>query len=154
MAELQVGDTAPDFELPSDSGEPVRLSDYRGKRVVLYFYPGDDTGGCTTQACGFRDAYPQIEEQNAVVLGVSPDGVESHRKFKTKYDLPFVLLVDEDHAVTKAYGAWGEKNKFGKTSVGLIRSHFVIDEEGKIVSARVNVTPEGSVAAALETISS
>ena len=107
---LNVGDLAPDFELTTDSGASVKLSDFRGRRVVLYFYPKDDTSGCTTQACGFRDAYPVIEEQNAVVLGVSPDGVKSHQKFKTKYDLPFTLLVDEDHAVAEAYGAWGEKS--------------------------------------------
>src|SRR5947207_2052145 len=116
MAEetLKVGDTAPDFELPSDTGETIKLSDFRGKRVVLYFYPKDDTPGCTTQSCGFRDTYPQIEERNAVVLGVSPDDARSHQKFKTKYDLPFTLLVDADHAVAERYGVWGEKSMYGK----------------------------------------
>src|SRR5512142_3525456 len=95
--QLKVGDPAPDFALPSDQGTTVRLSDFRGRRVVLYFYPKDDTPGCTTQACGFRDAYPQIEERNAVVIGISPDSAGSHKKFKTKYNLPFILLVDEDH---------------------------------------------------------
>ena len=129
---LNVGDLAPDFELTTDSGASVKLSDFRGRRVVLYFYPKDDTSGCTTQACGFRDAYPVIEEQNAVVLGVSPDGVKSHQKFKTKYDLPFTLLVDEDHAVAEAYGAWGEKSMYGKTFWGIERSTFLIDAEGRI----------------------
>lgn len=152
MAELQAGDVAPDFALPSDAGTTVRLSDFRGKRVVLYFYPADDTPGCTTQACGFRDAYPQIEEQNAVVLGISPDGVESHRKFKSKFDLPFILLADEDHAVADLYGVWGEKTMFGNTFMGVIRSHFVIDEAGKIVDAHVKISPEESVAAALAAI--
>jgi len=152
MTERKVGDVAPDFTLQSDSGESVRLSDFRGKRVVVYFYPADDTPGCTTQACGFRDAYPQITEQNAVVLGISPDGVESHRKFKSKYDLPFILLADEDHAVAELYGVWGEKSMFGKTFMGVIRSHFVVDEAGKIVDAHVKISPEESVAAALAAI--
>ncbi len=149
---LNVGDPAPDFTLTADNGETVTLSDLRGKRVVLYFYPKDDTSGCTTQACGFRDAYPVIEEQNAVVLGVSPDGVKSHQKFKTKYDLPFTLLVDEDHAVAEAYGAWGEKSMYGKKYMGVIRSHFVIDEQGRIADAQVKVSPKDSVARALATL--
>lgn len=149
---LNVGDLAPDFELTTDSGATVKLSDFRGRRVVLYFYPKDDTSGCTTQACGFRDAYPVIEEQNAVVLGVSPDGVKSHQKFKTKYDLPFTLLVDEDHAVAEAYGAWGEKSMYGKKYMGVIRSHFVIDEQGRIADAQVKVSPTDSVARALATL--
>ncbi len=94
---LKVGDVAPDFALPADNGQTVRLSDLRGKRVVVYFYPKDNTSGCTTQACGFRDRYPDIQERNAVVLGISPDGIASHQKFKTKYNLPFLLLADEDH---------------------------------------------------------
>ncbi len=149
---LNVGDPAPDFELPSDSGETVKLSDLRGRRVVLYFYPKDNTSGCTTQACGFRDAYPVIEEKNAVVLGVSPDGVNSHQKFKTKYDLPFTLLVDEDHAVAEAYGVWGEKSMYGRKYMGIIRSHFVIDEQGRIADAQVKVSPKDSVARALATL--
>src|SRR5437763_15394316 len=124
---LKVGDVAPDFELPSDTSQTVKLSDFRGKRVVLYFYPRDDTSGCTTQACGFRDAYPQIEERNAVVLGVSPDGAQSHRAFKTKFNLPFTLLVDTDHKVADAYGAWGTRTSFGKAHTGILRSHFTID---------------------------
>ncbi len=151
-ATLKAGDIAPDFELPSDAGAPVKLSDFRGKRVVLYFYPKDDTPGCTTQSCGFRDAYPQIEEKNAVVLGVSPDGVKSHQKFKTKFNLPFILLADEEHKVAEAYGVWGEKSMYGKTYMGIIRSHFVIDESGKIADAQVKVSPTDSVERALASL--
>ncbi len=149
---LHIGDAAPDFALPSDQGTTVRLSDFRGKRVVLYFYPKDDTSGCTTQACGFRDAYPQIEEKNAVVLGISPDDAKSHQKFKTKYDLPFLLLVDGDHAVAEAYGVWGEKSMYGKKYMGILRSHFVIDENGHLADVQVKVSPQDSVKLALEKI--
>ena len=152
MKELQVDQAAPDFELPSDSGSKVKLSDFRGKRVIVYFYPKDDTPGCTTQACGFRDAYPQIEEKNAVVIGISPDGEESHQKFKTKYNLPFILLADEDHQVAEAYGVWGEKSMYGKKYMGIIRSHFVIDEHGKVVDAQVQVKAKDSPTLALQTI--
>src|SRR5215212_5295421 len=138
MSKINVGDMAPDFTATTDAGTSVRLSDYRGKRVVLYFYPKDDTPGCTTQACGFRDNYLEIEEKNAIVLGVSPDGVKSHQKFKTKFNLPFILLADEQHKVAEAYGAWGEKTNYGKTYMGIIRSHFVIDEAGKIADAQLN----------------
>ena len=150
--ELQVGDPAPDFELPSDSGQTIKLSDFRGKRLVLYFYPKDDTPGCTTQACGFRDAYPQIEEQNAVVLGISPDGVKSHQKFKTKHNLPFILLADEGHTVAKAYGVWGQRSMYGRKFMGIIRSHFVIDENGKLADIQVEVSPTESVQRALQFI--
>jgi peroxiredoxin Q/BCP len=143
---------APDFELPADTGETIRLSALRGQRVILYFYPKDDTSGCTTQACGFRDAYPEISERNAVVLGISPDGVESHQKFKTKHDLPFLLLVDEQHSVAEAYGVWGEKKMYGKSYLGIIRSHFVIDEEGRILDAQVKVSPANSVSRALKAV--
>jgi peroxiredoxin Q/BCP len=137
---------APDFALPADNGETVRLSDLRGRRVVLYFYPKDMTSGCTTQACGFRDNYPEITERNALILGISPDGVRSHVEFKTKYDLPFRLLADEDHAVAELYGAWGEKSMYGKKYMGIIRSHFVIDEDGRIIEVQHKVSPEDSVA--------
>jgi peroxiredoxin Q/BCP len=151
-ATLQVGDMAPDFELPADTGETIRLSALRGQRVILYFYPKDNTSGCTTQACGFRDAYPEISERNAVVLGISPDGVESHQKFKTKHDLPFLLLVDEQHSVAEAYGVWGEKKMYGKSYMGIIRSHFVIDEAGRMLDAQVKVSPANSVSRALKAV--
>lgn len=147
-----VGDLAPAFELPDETGQTVRLSDFRGRRVVLYFYPKDDTSGCTTQACGFRDAYPTITEQNAVVIGVSPDGSASHQKFKTKYNLPFILLTDENHKVADLYGAWGEKKMYGRAFQGVLRSHFVIDEAGRIVDAQVRVSPKDSVARAVESL--
>jgi peroxiredoxin Q/BCP len=148
----QVGDMAPDFELPADTGETIRLSALRGQRVILYFYPKDDTSGCTTQACGFRDAYPEISEHNAVVLGISPDSAASHQKFKTKHDLPFLLLVDEQHGVAEAYGVWGEKKMYGKSYMGIIRSHFVIDEEGRVRDAQVKVSPANSVSRALAAV--
>jgi peroxiredoxin Q/BCP len=148
----KIGEPAPDFEALTDTGETIKLSDFRGQRVVLYFYPKDDTSGCTKQACGFRDNYPVVEEKNAVVLGVSPDGVASHQKFKTKYDLPFTLLVDEDHRIAEQYGVWGEKSNYGRKYMGILRSHFVIDEEGRIVDARVKVSPDDSVKLALEAL--
>lgn len=144
-----VGDLAPDFELLSDAGTPLRLSSLRGKQVILYFYPKDDTSGCTTQACGFRDTYPVIEEKNAIVLGVSPDGVKSHAKFKTKHNLPFTLLVDDQHTVAEAYGVWAEKSMYGKKYMGVERSHFVIDEVGKIVAAARKVKANESAEKAL-----
>jgi len=144
-----VGSMAPDFALPADDGQAVRLSDYRGRRVVLYFYPKDMTSGCTTQACGFRDNYPEIEERNAVVLGISPDGVASHVEFKSKYDLPFRLLADEGHRVAELYGVWGEKSMYGKKYFGVIRSHFLVDEEGQIADVQYNISPTDSVANAL-----
>ncbi|HMA36699.1 MAG TPA: peroxiredoxin [Chloroflexia bacterium] len=154
MAEptLQVGDPAPDFVLPTDQDVPVRLADYRGQRVVLYFYPADDTPGCTLQACSFRDAYPQIAEQHAVVLGVSPDSAQSHRAFKTKYDLPFTLLVDADQAVAKAYGAWPRRLPDGQVTDGITRSQFIIDEAGRLVDIQVPVKATESLARALASL--
>jgi peroxiredoxin Q/BCP len=149
---LNIGDAAPDFEALTDKGESIRLSDLRGKRVILYFYPKDDTPGCTMQSCGFRDAHPRLEEKNVVVLGVSPDGVVSHQNFKTKYSLPFPLLVDEDHRIAEAYGVWGEKSLYGKKSVGMIRSHFVIDEQGRLIDVQVGVSPLDSVERALKAV--
>jgi thioredoxin-dependent peroxiredoxin len=146
---LQKGDTAPDFEALSDAGKTVKLSDYRGRRVILYFYPKDATPGCTTQACGFRDEYAGVQRRRAVVLGVSPDGVSSHQKFKSKQRLPFTLLVDADHAIATRYGVWGEKSMYGKKYMGVIRSHFVIDEDGKLIDVRIKVSPKDSVAAAV-----
>jgi thioredoxin-dependent peroxiredoxin len=149
---VQIGDQAPDFTTTTDSGDTVSLSDFRGKKVILYFYPKDDTPGCTSQACGFRDQYLTIEERNAVVLGVSPDGQKSHAKFRSKYELPFALLVDEDHQIAEAYGVWGEKSMMGRKYMGVIRSHFVIDEEGRIAQAEVQVSPADSVERALAAI--
>lgn len=149
---LKIGDPAPDFELMSDTGQTVKLSDFRGKRVILYFYPKDDTPGCTTQACGFRDEYLHIEERQAVVLGVSPDDLESHRKFKTKYNLPFLLLVDADHRVAEAYGAWGQKNVAGINRMGILRSHFVVNEQGLLDDVQIQVSPSESVGRALKAV--
>src|SRR5579884_502199 len=145
-AQLHVGDPAPDFALPDENGNVVKLSDYRGKRVVVYFYPMDDTPGCTAQACGFRDAYPQIQERNAVVLGISPDNQASHQAFKSKYELPFTLLIDADHKVADAYGAWNEEKGYPR------RSHFVVDEQGRIVDAQVGVKATESPALALKAL--
>lgn len=130
---LSEGTQAPDFTLPADGGGKVALSDLRGKKVVLYFYPRDNTPGCTTEACNFRDDYSQIIAAGAVVLGVSPDSVKSHGGFKLKLNLPFALLSDPDHKVAEMYGAWGEKKMRGKTYMGIIRSTFIIDEEGRII---------------------
>ncbi len=154
MEKLTLGDQAPEFDTITDQGTKFSLSELRGKRVVLYFYPKDDTPGCTTQACGFRDNYPEIEEKNAVVLGVSPDDAASHQKFKTKFSLPFPLLVDTDHAIAEAYGVWGEKSMYGKTYMGVTRSHFVIDETGKIVDAQYKVSPQDSISRAIEALRS
>jgi len=145
MSEIKVGDQAPDFETVNDQNEKVKLSDFRGKRVVLYFYPKDNTPGCTTQACNFRDSYPQIESSNAVVLGVSPDSAKSHTSFRSKFKLPFPLLVDSDHKISEAYGVWQEKSMFGHKYMGILRSHFVIDENGKVADVRYNVkAPESA----------
>ena len=144
-----VGQAAPDFELTADDDTMVRLSDLRGQRVVLYFYPKDDTPGCTTQACGFRDNYVEIQDRNALVLGISPDGEKSHAKFKTKFNLPFKLLADPEHKVAEAYGVWREKSMYGKTYMGIVRSHFLIDEQGKLADVQYSVSPEASVEGAL-----
>lgn len=138
---VEEGAPAPDFELTSDAGDLVKLSALRGKQVVLYFYPKDDTPGCTTQACGIRDAYGEFERAGAVVLGVSPDNERSHVKFKKKFDLPFTLLADTDHAVAEAYGVWGEKSYMGKNYMGVDRSTFVIGADGTIKKIMRNVKP-------------
>jgi peroxiredoxin Q/BCP len=139
---VEEGTEAPDFELTSDSGETVRLSDLRGKPVVLYFYPKDDTPGCTAQACGIRDAWGDFEQRGAVVLGVSPDAESSHVKFKEKYGLPFTLLADTDHHVADDYGVWKEKTYAGKTYWGNERSTFVIDADGRVAKVMRSVKPD------------
>ena len=135
------GQQAPGFTLTSDAGDEVSLEALRGRPVVLYFYPKDDTPGCTAQACGIRDAWGEFERAGAVVLGVSPDSEASHAKFKAKYELPFSLLADTDHAVADAYGVWGEKAYAGKTYMGVLRSTFVIDADGNVARAFPNVKP-------------
>jgi peroxiredoxin Q/BCP len=149
---IEEGKPAPDFELQSDTGEPVKLSDFRGRPVVLYFYPKDDTPGCTTEACEFRDAYEGFRERGAEVLGVSPDDIASHEKFKTKHALPFMLLADPDHAVAEQYGVWGEKKFAGKTYMGINRSTFIIDEEGKVARAMRGIKPAGHAARVLDSL--
>ena len=139
---VEEGKPAPDFELTADNGARVRLSSLRGKPVVLYFYPKDDTPGCTTQACGIRDAYREFEQKGAVVLGVSPDDEASHVKFKDKYSLPFTLLADPQHEVADEYGVWVEKTMYGKKRIGIERSTFVIDPEGKVAKVMRRVNPE------------
>ncbi|HEY7148019.1 MAG TPA: thioredoxin-dependent thiol peroxidase [Gaiellaceae bacterium] len=140
---IEEGKPAPDFELATDTGERVKLSDYRGQPVVLYFYPKDDTPGCTVEASGFRDSYGDFEKRGAVVLGVSPDDEASHAKFKSKYSLPFTLLADPDHEVAERYGVWGEKKYAGKTYWGVNRTTFVIDADGNIAKVMKNVKPDG-----------
>jgi peroxiredoxin Q/BCP len=139
---LEKGTIAPDFTLEASGGGSVSLSDYRGKTVVLYFYPKDDTPGCTTEACNFRDDYSDIIAAGAVVLGVSPDTVKSHDKFTLKYELPFALLSDPEHEVAEVYGAWGEKKMYGRSYMGIMRSTYIIDENGVIVKVFPKVSPK------------
>jgi len=146
MTMPRVGDDAPDFTLPDETGTQHRLSDQRGRWVVLYFYPKDDTPGCTAEACEFRDANDEILARNAVVWGVSPQGARSKSKFKEKYELPFTLLSDEDHAVADSFGAWVEKSNYGKTYWGVGRSTFLVDPEGRIARVWEKVTPRGHAA--------
>lgn len=142
-AMLKVGDRAVEFSLAGNDGVVISLSQFRGKKVVLYFYPKDDTPGCTVEACSFRDVYDEILEAGAVVIGVSPDGTESHGKFRNKFNLPFYLVSDSDHQVAEAYGAWGEKSFLGKKYMGILRSTFIIDGEGMIRKVYPKVTPNG-----------
>jgi len=137
------GATAPDFTTVAHDGSPVRLSALRGRPVVLYFYPKDDTPGCTVEACGFRDAHARFGKHKAVILGVSPDSPRSHVKFRDKYGLPFVLLADEDHSVAEQYGAWRTKSMYGRSFMGIARSTFVIDKAGRIAKAFTAVKPKG-----------
>ena len=155
MPEIKIGDKAPDFQTLNDQNQQISLSDYRGQRVVLYFYPKDETRGCTAQACGFRDEYPTFAEKNAIVLGVSPDDVESHASFKAHHELPFPLLVDPEHRIAETYGTWQERQRpDGEKFMGIARSHFVIDEQGNVVDVQYNVSPEDSVSRSMETLSS
>ncbi len=149
---IQEGNPAPDFELTTDEGETLRLSDLRGRPVVLYFYPRDDSPGCTTEACGFRDAYAGFTERGAVVLGVSPDDESAHARFRAKYGLPFTLLADPEHEVAEAYGVWVEKTRYGRTSMGVKRSTFVIDPEGRVARAMLGVKPDGHAREVLEAL--
>jgi peroxiredoxin Q/BCP len=150
---VEEGKPAPDFELATDAGETVRLSDFRGKPVVLYFYPKDDTPGCTTQACALRDAWSDFADR-AVVLGVSPDDEGSHVKFKQKYELPFTLLADTEHEVAEAYDVWKERSMYGNTFMGIERSTFVIDREGNVARAFRKVKPDEHAGLVLEALES
>lgn len=146
------GTKAPAFSLPADDGSTVSLKDLKGKWVVLYFYPKDDTTGCTVEACEFRDSWAAVRRAGAVVLGISPDGVASHGKFKAKYRLPFRLLADTDHAVAEAYGVWGEKSMYGRRYLGILRTTFLIDGSGKVVRVFEKVRPRGHAAQVLEAL--
>jgi thioredoxin-dependent peroxiredoxin len=143
---ISENDQAPDFELPADDGSSVRLSSLRGQRVILFFYPKADTPGCTVEACDFGALMPQISERGALVFGISPDPVKAVRKFREKFDLPYRLLADEDHAVAEAYGVWKEKQMFGRKYMGVDRSTFLVDAEGRIEQAMRGVSAEGHAA--------
>ena len=149
---VEEGKPAPDFELPSESGERVRLSSLRGRPVVLYFYPKDDTPGCTTQACGIRDVYGEFRDAGAVVLGVSPDDEASHIRFKEKHGLPFTLLADTAHDVANEYGVWVERNRYGRKSMGIERSTVVIDPDGNVARFLRRVNPEQHAGQVLEAL--
>ena len=149
---LEKGNAAPDFTLTADDGREVSLSDFRGKKVIVYFYPKADTPGCTKQACALRDAYPDIDGQGAVVIGISPDLPKALVKFREKYNLPFILLSDPEHEVAGAYGAWGEKRLFGKVGMGITRSHVGIDEDGRVMEAKLKVKPLSTADLALRII--
>jgi peroxiredoxin Q/BCP len=149
---VEQGNPAPDFTLTSDRGETISLSDFRGQKVIVYFYPKADTPGCTKQACTLRDSYATITAEDAVVIGISPDKAEDLIKFREKYDLPFILLSDPDHEAAEAYGVWGEKKMFGKTYEGIIRSHFAIDAEGQVIEAERGVKPVTTADLALKIV--
>ena len=147
-----VGEMAPDFTAVTDAGEEVRLSSLRGRKVVLYFYPKDNTPGCTQEACDFRDRQVELEAKNAVVLGVSIDSAKSHQGFKSKHDLPFTLLADPDKELVNMYGVYREKKQYGRTYMGTVRTTFVIDESGRIAQVLDNVRVKGHVDAVLEAV--
>lgn len=149
---LKEGDKAPDFTLKNDQDEDVTLSDFKGKKVVLYFYPKDNTPGCTKEACSFRDVYDDILEAGAVVIGISKDNASSHQRFRNKNNLPFYLLSDPDNSVIEAYGAWQEKKMYGKTFMGIVRSTFIIDENGILIKVYPKVKPDAHGKEVLEAI--
>ena len=150
---LEIGIQAPDFELPDQDGVMHKLSDYKGKKVILYFYPKDNTAGCTKQACGFSERYPQFLEKGAVILGVSKDTVASHKKFQEKYGLAFTLLADPERKVIEAYDVWKEKKNYGKVSMGVVRTTYLIDEEGMIIKAKERVKTADNPQEMLEALS-
>ena len=147
---LEIGKKAPKFKLPASNGEQLSLMQLRGQKVVLYFYPKDDTPGCTKEACSFRDAFSKFKKRGITVLGVSPDSEASHKKFETKYKLPFTLLADTDRSIVEAYGVWGEKKFMGRTYMGVHRTTFLIDERGKIKKVFEKVKPEDHASEVLE----
>ena len=149
---VSVGKSAPAFSLDTDAGERLSLKDLKGRPVVLYFYPKDDTPGCTVEACEFRDAFPRFKSTKAVILGISPDSVASHVKFKKKFDLPFTLLADPDHAVAEKYGVWQKKSMYGRTYMGIARTTFVIDKDGKHAKVFEKVKPKGHAEAVEQAI--
>ncbi|WP_413375154.1 thioredoxin-dependent thiol peroxidase [Paenibacillus taichungensis] len=149
---LTEGKLAPDFELPSSTGETVKLSDYRGQRVLIYFYPKDMTSSCTQQACDFRDRHEEFKGLNTVILGISIDPMKQHDKFIAKYGLPFILLSDEEHQVAEQYGVWQLKKMYGKEYMGMVRSTFLIDEEGLLLKSWLKVRVKGHIEAALEAL--
>ena len=149
---LEIGTKAPDFTLPDQNGEMHSLSDYKGKKVVLYFYPKDNTPGCTKQACSFGELMPQFKEKGAVILGVSKDSVASHKKFQEKFGLPFTLLSDTERTVIEAYDVWKEKKNYGKVTMGVVRTTYLIDEKGKIIKAFGNVKAADNPAQMLEEV--
>ena len=149
---LEVGTIAPDFTLPDQNGENHSLSDYAGKKVILYFYPKDMTSGCTKQACGFAELYPQFREKGAIVIGISKDSVASHKKFEEKYGLPFILLSDVKKTVIQAYDVWKEKNNYGKVTMGVVRTTYLIDESGMIVKAMDKVKAAENPAQMLQSL--
>jgi peroxiredoxin Q/BCP len=149
---LETGDPAPDFTLPDDSGDPVTLSALRGRKVVLYFYPKDDTPGCTKQACSLRDRWDDIAATGALVYGISGDSTDSHVQFRTKYGLQFPLLADTEHAVAEAYGVWAEKNLYGKKSMGIVRSTFLVGEDGTLERVWRRVKPDDHTELVLEAL--